>query len=219
MKDPFLHADNALNKIKKQFDAEFNNLALRLPMDELNLPQARKVVDIPYSRLKKLTDKALLEICKKSLNDADALCETFGYKNDIDFISTPQSVLKGVLGGFNRTTGYSYEEEWKRKQDRTIEALIAFTIFTERRKALDTARSVLWRQVREYGDIVTDSSMLESYKRYGVKKVVWVGILDEKICNTCFDLDGNVYDIDSIPALPQHWNCRCYVQPITTDKG
>jgi len=50
------------------------------------------------------------------------------------------------------------------------------------------------------------------FKDNDVQDLVYVGILDQKICENCFSLDGKHYKVDdpNRPQLPIHVNCRCY---------
>jgi len=47
----------------------------------------------------------------------------------------------------------------------------------------------------------------EGYKRAGVEKQEWYAALDERICELCEDLHGNVYKIGSGDRPPAHVNC------------
>lgn len=52
------------------------------------------------------------------------------------------------------------------------------------------------------------------YHQEGVKKVKWISAGDDgHTCETCLALDGMVFDINKVPELPQHNNCRCTVSP------
>ena len=45
-------------------------------------------------------------------------------------------------------------------------------------------------------------------------KVMWVTELDERVCEDCADLEGQVFDADEVPECPAHPNCRCRVIPV-----
>ena len=49
------------------------------------------------------------------------------------------------------------------------------------------------------------------YKSMGVKQVKWLTADDERTCELCMDMDGEVFDIDDFPTPPMstHCNCRC----------
>jgi SPP1 gp7 family putative phage head morphogenesis protein len=53
-----------------------------------------------------------------------------------------------------------------------------------------------------------------------IGELVYTGVLDSKICEHCFSLDGTSYGVNdpSRPSLPQHVKCRCYYS-IKNKKG
>jgi len=51
------------------------------------------------------------------------------------------------------------------------------------------------------------------YRDMKVEKVIWYTALDERICPVCGPLNGQVFDLDKIPPIPAHPQCRCYVLP------
>jgi SPP1 gp7 family putative phage head morphogenesis protein len=59
-----------------------------------------------------------------------------------------------------------------------------------------------------------NSASVDRYKRVGVTKVEWVTALDDRLCEECESLHGEIFDMDNIPDLPVHPNCRCTVVPI-----
>ncbi|WP_158218601.1 phage minor head protein [Synechococcus sp. 1G10] len=40
-----------------------------------------------------------------------------------------------------------------------------------------------------------------------------VVMLDERTCPICLEFVGNIYEQDSLPAVPAHFRCRCNVSP------
>lgn len=46
--------------------------------------------------------------------------------------------------------------------------------------------------------------------------VAWLFITqrDDRVCDRCSPLDGRIYDRFTVPQLPIHPRCRCYVHPI-----
>lgn len=107
-------------------------------------------------------------------------------------------------------TLYRFLPEWERKKARTTEAIAASTA---RSKVIDDALKALARQIGQGAIDITDAATIAAYMDAGVKNVMWVSERDERVCNTCVDMDGNVYDIDSVPPKP-HRNCRCVLRPI-----
>jgi len=53
-------------------------------------------------------------------------------------------------------------------------------------------------------------SVKQSYRDTGiVEKVEWITASDEVVCLDCGSLDGQIFDLNSIPSQPLHPNCRC----------
>ena len=63
-----------------------------------------------------------------------------------------------------------------------------------------------------------NAASIDRYKRVEVERVEWVSALDDRICEECESLHGKTFDIDNIPDLPVHPNCRCTVVPLITIK-
>ncbi len=53
-----------------------------------------------------------------------------------------------------------------------------------------------------------------TYKENDVAHVRWVSILDSDICPHCEDLDGTEFDAEDAEIPPEHWNCRCHLEPF-----
>lgn len=135
----------------------------------------------------------------------------YGYK-DIGKISAKvkKTLAETVLSSPNSVTKYEYENEVLRKRDRLSEALRTRSdVNSEWRRAVS-----LWlNMTAQYADIVTDETALRAYKDAGVEYVMWVTQEDEKVCEICKPLDGEIFPINETPDK-QHWHCRCYLAPI-----
>jgi SPP1 gp7 family putative phage head morphogenesis protein len=44
-------------------------------------------------------------------------------------------------------------------------------------------------------------------------KLMWSATF-ENSCKHCMELDGQIFDIDKVPSLPQHPNCHCILLPL-----
>ena len=60
---------------------------------------------------------------------------------------------------------------------------------------------------------------VQSYKNWGVMGVTvtaeWSTAGDERVCDECASLEGNVYTLQEIEhMIPRHPNCRCIAMPI-----
>ena len=62
---------------------------------------------------------------------------------------------------------------------------------------------------------VASEAALEVYRNSGVvKKVMWMATLETNTCEYCGNLDGKKFEIDDIPKIPAHPNCRCCYVPV-----
>lgn len=75
-----------------------------------------------------------------------------------------------------------------------------------KQRAVTIARTETMRAV--------NSATKDRYERAGVTKVEWLTALDSRQCDECESLHGEVFDIDKVPDLPVHPNCRCTVIPV-----
>lgn len=55
---------------------------------------------------------------------------------------------------------------------------------------------------------VQAQAMKDIAKKMNVKKVMWSATF-ENSCEYCIKLDGKVFDIDKVPPIPAHPNCKC----------
>jgi len=69
----------------------------------------------------------------------------------------------------------------------------------------------------------SNEAALETYRQSGVvEKKIWITYVDEKTCDECLELDGEVVDLDEdfsggIDAAPRHPRCRCSCGPLVED--
>ena len=74
-----------------------------------------------------------------------------------------------------------------------------------------TAYSNADRLIRTEASHIYNTAAKDSYKAAGVERVQM--LIEDDACEECQALAGE-YDIDSIPILPVHPNCRCCYIPI-----
>lgn len=64
---------------------------------------------------------------------------------------------------------------------------------------------------------VVNSAQTEIYKNSGVvEKVMWSSTIEGNTCDDCASRDGEMYDLDNAPSIPEdsHPNCRCCLIPV-----
>ena len=54
----------------------------------------------------------------------------------------------------------------------------------------------------------------ERYKSYGIEQVEVLVSIDDRTCDECAELDGQVFPINAAPILPLHPNERCCLVPV-----
>lgn len=210
---PFDYTDEEIAEyIKKEVRifSKLRNSLSALKFDELNkaersaLIYVKKTYEdlydeyIPY--LERIVKKNFKNVKTPKVNASDSEVKKFVK----DFLETPDHVTK-----------YIFNDETERKRARMFEALIAMMIAGKKdyRAELKVCMRLWTRQIQQTADDITMASLIESYKKSGVKKVVWHTQEDEKVCDECHELDKKVFDINNIPEIPQHYACRCYVTP------
>lgn len=107
-------------------------------------------------------------------------------------------------------TLYAFLPETERKKQRLIEALSAAT---NRNHEIDKALRYWTQQIGQYADNSVFYARLEAFRQAGVRKVMWVIQDDDRVCEECETLNGQIFDIDAVPP-PPHWGCRCSLAPI-----
>lgn len=129
-------------------------------------------------------------------------------------------VAKG--GAFERwASSYALPEayqprgEWERKRARAFEAMVAARDGGRAPSTTVTRSRDVWaRQLRQGADDMTDLGVADAYADAGVTRVRFHTQEDDRVCSSCRPLDGRTYAIADAPALPLHWNCRCWLEPV-----
>ena len=193
-------ADKAIKAINRENLKLFGRLKIRLmKADELNIIRA---VGETYDASIRMAERRLLECAR--LAYLAAMQESGKRKrNPID-----RDWLIDFLMMADPVTLYKFLPEAERKKARLTEALAATT---ERAKEVDKALRDWTRQIGQAAIEVTDAATIRAVEDAGVTQVEWVTERDGRVCGTCRDMDGNVYDIDKIPPKV-HPNCRCKVR-------
>lgn len=197
-------SDKAAELLNKKAIRRFSKAkrSILLNIDELNII---KICDSLYEDLESdnidtFQDLAIMvyeDIMKESLNKEE---------EELLFIWLNREVLNQP----DEVTQYTYSNEVERKKERTKEAIIASTAKSQE---LDRALRYWSQMTTQYGDIITDKTMIKAYKDSGVKKVQWNTEEDDKVCSKCESLNGKIFDIDKVPNK-QHWRCRCWLSTV-----
>lgn len=194
------YADKAIRYLNKRYVRIFNKLKRKTrslaKLDEITV---LGYVTETYTELNEITTPMLVKVAQKAYKDVNH-----------DGTLTEMWVM-GYLNIFNPTSTYIYTKEAERKKYRSYEAIMSKNAKVE---AFELAKRYWAKMAAEYAIEITDAATLQAYKDIGVKKVVWVTEEDDRVCHTCRDREGKIYDIGKIPSKP-HWGCRCYYLPVT----
>lgn len=118
--------------------------------------------------------------------------------------------VEEILTQTNLVTLYRFDSETDRKAYRLVEALGA----TESKdEEIDKALRLWSKQLGQYAINFTDYAAVKAFKDAGVEMVEWITRHDERVCNECYALDGQIFRIDEIPRKP-HWGCRCFWKAV-----
>lgn len=79
---------------------------------------------------------------------------------------------------------------------------------------LDVGRGQTQRLVRTEYMHALNQGQIESYRAKGYTKLKWVATMDDKTSKICRKLNRKEYDIDHLPDIPAHPNCRCTMVPV-----
>lgn len=205
------YTDKILVIARKRFVRVFNRHRSLLHADELNVLDGAKEM---YDELEDTAEQLLLKIAKRYYKTCVKKPKT-----DID-----RDWLLDMLEDYEPLTEYVYLHEVERKRARFAESVIATANKTKAvgRKNVPTGYDTkpfdnalrYWNDMfTQYAILTTDKAVITAYRDNGVKKVKWYTVPDERRCDDCRDLHGQVFPIDKIPPKP-HWRCRCWWLPV-----
>lgn len=200
-------ADKAIRAMNRQNLKEFNKLKLA-KLDELNVV---RMVNKTYDDSVRMAERRYYEIAfeafivamleaKVANRDATRMAE--------DTITNDW--ILDMLEEVDPVTLYAFLPETERKKQRLIEAL---AVAHNRNVEIDKALRYWTRQVGQYADNSVFRARLEAFRRAGIEQVIWVTQEDDRVCEDCEPLDGQIFDVDNVPD-PPHYGCRCRLIPV-----
>ena len=187
--------------------------------DELSAPRITKITKEMVSRLLKSNKREYQKIAKEATEEASNDINAIGIKATPIPIS--EKYVDETLGEYNPVTGYLYYPEADRKRSRLAEALITAVILGLRadyHKELKKFADLWHTQTLQYAETMVDKTRIKTFKKNGIKRVVWVSEHDNRVCEECKERDGKIYPINAIPTKP-HYNCRCWIEPLKEDNN
>ena len=188
-----------LRLMLRKFRKMQNNL---LSFDELNIVNTQTAVNDVYADILALAMEAFKKIARYYYRKV---------RKDDDF---PFDMwLSGLLEAYDPVTYYLFFPELDRKRARLLEAVLSSRTKADLKKEVFKAFRYWGRQFKHYLDKTAVNAVLEAYKKDGVTVFEWVTQKDEKVCAECATKDGKIYTIKTLPPMPLHYNCRCFLIP------
>lgn len=209
--------DEYLKKLKRQLTNE-TTLLLALGFDQLNVLKAKRLCKDYIDKVVSFNREEYILICREARKYASSLLTEREWRRLKHF--DPDDYVDYVLSMYNPVTGYLYTPEFERKRLRMAEEILTAREYRNRRayeQWIKKCANLVYTQSSQYGLTMADETVLKTFIEAGVDKVVWVAEKDDKTCEVCKDLDGQVFEIDKVPTKP-HYNCRCRIMPYRVEK-
>ena len=203
----FSYADRAIKDMNRRNLRSFGRLK-QLKFDELNiLGEVNKVYEDSVRLAEKRYEQIAFAAYLAALIEAK-IDEKKAHEMAEDSIT--EDWVLDMLEEYDPVTLYQFFPEAKRKEQRTVEAIIAALNKSE---AINKSLKLWTLQVSHYADKSVTEATIDGYKDAGVKKVKWVTAEDDKVCKICGERNGKIYPISKIPARP-HYRCRCTLEIV-----
>ncbi len=211
MSTPYAYTDKQLAGLKRYISAMFHNVANTISFDELNVRTVKEITRTLYAKLKSHNEEVFRSIAARAYKEgfAEASNEDDNYSKLMETL-----LVTSLLSRYHGVTHYSYNQEVKRKRDRLMEGLLSVDNRRDAQEILNRSARLWFDQSRQYADFTVGDARTRAFEDAGVKRVRWVAEKDNRTCDTCHDLDGQIFAMSGMPSLPQHRNCRCWVVPV-----
>ena len=197
---------------------EVNRLDV-IGFNELNAPRITSLTKEMIERLLKSNRREFIKIAQGAADEAAEDLKELGLK--VSPIAPDGKYVDGILREYNPITGYLYKAEADRKRARLAEALITALLIASRsdyHKQLHRFADLWHTQTKQYGETMVDKARIDTFKKNGIKRVMWKAENDEKVCEECKARDGKIYLLSEYPGKA-HYNCRCWLIPIKDNNG
>lgn len=214
--------DRFLQKLKRLVRKEFDRQA-GFAFDQLNIRFVKKETKDLYDRLKKFNLDYYRQIASAGAEYAfNALPAPLKGKYEASYKKLNTGlVVASTLASYNFVTGYLYESEAERKRMRQAEEMLTAAALYSRakyKKAMDRAATLWYQQSSQYAIDIEDEAVRDVWERAGVEEVMWITKSDDRVCETCRERHEQIYPIDEVPPKA-HYNCRCILRPVWTEKS
>lgn len=167
---------------------------------------------LPFDELQIVSDTNDLYAELRTINlELYSAIATYYYRMESKSVkSLDKEWLNRILRTPSEVMRYSYDSEVTRKHDRLLEALIASKgSVAEIDKAMR-----YWTQMTGWFAVeIADQATTQAREDTGVDEVMWCSEHDNKVCDRCWKLNGQVFPADHVPPKP-HPGCRCWTVDV-----
>lgn len=199
--------DRAIRQMNRENVELFGRLKLA-KFDEVSV--IKTVVGI-YEQSMKRARKKYFEIAFEAYILGLMMCEVESKKaHKMAEKAITMSWVDKVLSQTDFVTLYRFYSETERKAYKLAETLEATTA---KNREIDKALRYWSQQLGQYAINVTDYAVVQAFRDAGVAMLQWVSEKDNRVCNECYALNGQVFLTDEVPRKP-HWGCRCTFRPV-----
>lgn len=153
--------------------------------------------------------------------------------NDEEFAKVDTDMIKNLINE-NWSGGGAFSENLWGNREKLIKALDDIVIkgmatgksyndmCKELSKRMDTSYSNAQRLIMTESARMNNHSLLDTYKRMGVKRLEFVATLDMRTSDICRSMDGMIIDIENakigLNIPPLHPYCRSVIAPVVDDE-
>ncbi len=196
-------------EMKAEIKREFAPLSLA-GFDELTVIRTKERVERLYDRINRKARKRYAYIIMMAYEWA------YSQTGKVPPSEKWDKLVDEFLRGYDRVTGYVYENELERKAMRLVEAILAAKEYVDRAaltEAVKKAANLLYTQVTQEALDMIEESVMQAYQKMEVQTVRYHAYMDARVCEECAACNLKVYELKEAPPLPQHYHCRCYYTP------
>lgn len=203
---------------KDELLQEIAIIMLTYTIVDVVLDMIKKDKTVEYTRLSKLitkfsstqaknTEKILTDILTNTTNN------TFDFYTYNAKLKDVQKIINDNFKGkhFSERVWDNEEDVAKRLHKQVNDFLNGKINVNQIKKDLEKTFNTSAYECRRLAETEVNRCADEAFKRFcketGVKKVRRNEILDSKICGTCAEINGKIYDLDKAPSV-QHPLCR-----------
>lgn len=201
IENEYSYMDKRLSILKKKIRELYVRFQKGANFDELNdLSDDTKLL---YTKVLEEIEKELLKIAKNKYKEYVLVYD----EEKID----EKWIKKNLVKDISTITKFSLFNEMDRQRARMLEMLVISEAIAEERQIIAKNEKYIEKIASQYAIESVDKAKVEAYRENGVEKVIWRAEHDNRTCNDCYELDGQIFTLNELPAKP-HYNCRCTIE-------